>query len=180
MHIALFGGSFDPPHLGHVLAATYARSVAGVDAVWILPVAKHPYAKPLTPWEQRWELCLAAFTPLGPWACVRADERDNPSGFTFDLITRLRTAHPGHRFSLIGGSDTAKDLVNWHRGAELADLINVIAIPRRGQGGDAEPAALPAISSSGIRSRLATGQEIAGLVPVGVADLIVRHDWYRI
>ena len=51
--IALFGGSFDPPHLGHVFAAIHARVVGLVDEVWILPVANHPYGKQLSPWQQR-------------------------------------------------------------------------------------------------------------------------------
>jgi nicotinate-nucleotide adenylyltransferase len=179
MKIALFGGSFDPPHLGHVLAAVTARCRAGVDAVWVLPVAKHPYAKALSPWAQRWELCQAAFGPLGPWLELRDDELHNPSGYTFDLVTRLRAAHPQHQWALIGGSDTATDLPNWHRGNELARLIEVIAIPRRGQGGDLYPAALPAISSSRIRAALAQGEDLAGQLPDAVASLIAQRGWYR-
>ena len=179
MTIALFGGSFDPPHLGHVLAAVSARCLAGVDAVWVLPVAKHPYAKALSPWEQRWELCKAAFTPLGAWVQVRDDELRNTSGFTFDLVTRLRAENPGNRWALIGGSDTAADLPNWHRGNELAKLVEVIAIPRRGQGGDQSPAALPAISSSRIRTTLASGEAVGDQLPEAVAALIAQHGWYR-
>lgn len=179
MKIALFGGSFDPPHLGHVLAAVTARSIAGVDAVWVLPVANHPYAKRLSPWAQRWELCQLAFAPLGPWLEIRDDELRNASGFTFDLVIRLKTEHPQHQWSLIGGSDTAKDLVNWHRGAELAQLIEVIAIPRRGQGGDDQPAALPAISSSQVRELLATTGDAAGRLPLAVAERIREQQWYH-
>ena len=179
MKIALFGGSFDPPHLGHVLAAVTARSIAGVDAVWVLPVANHPYAKRLSPWAQRWELCQLAFAPLGPWLEIRDDELRNPSGFTFDLVSRLKAEHPQHQWSLIGGSDTATDLVNWHRGAELAQLIEVIAIPRRGQGGDDQPAALPAISSSQVRELLATTGDAAGRLPLAVAERIREQRWYH-
>ena len=178
MRIALFGGSFDPPHLGHVLAAVMARSRAGVDAVWVLPVARHPYGKQLAPWAQRWALCQAAFAPLGPWISVHDDELANPSGFTFDLVTRLAAAYPGHQWRLIGGSDTAADVPNWHRGKELAQLIEVIAVPRRGQGGDADDAAIPAISSSRIRSDLAAGTSIERLVPAAVIALIRQNRWY--
>ncbi len=178
MRIALFGGSFDPPHHGHVLAAVMARSRAGVDAVWVLPVARHPYAKPLTPWQQRWDLCQAAFASLGPWITVRDDELRNPSGFTFDLVSNIAAAHPGHHWYLIGGSDTAADMPNWHHGRELAQLIEVIAIPRRGQGGDADDVAIPAISSSRIRTALAAGHSVAPLVPAAVGALIQHHHWY--
>ncbi len=178
MRIALFGGSFDPPHLGHVLAAVMARSAAGVDAVWVLPVARHPYGKPLTPWQQRWDLCQAAFAALGPWISVHDDELRNPSGFTFDLVTSIAAAHPGHQWCLIGGSDTAHDLPNWHRGAELAQLVEIIAIARRGHGGDADEAALPAISSRRLRSDLAAGLAVEGRVPAAVAALIHQRHWY--
>jgi nicotinate-nucleotide adenylyltransferase len=175
MHIALFGGSFDPPHLGHLLAACYARMVGMVDEVWVLPVARHAWAKPLSPWEQRWELCSAAFAPL-PFVRLRDDETANEGGYTFDLVCRLKGSHPGYRWSLVGGSDTAADMPRWHRGAELAQLIEVIAVPRRGY--DDHPAALPAISSSLVRDRCAAGSTINELVTPGVAALIRARGWY--
>jgi len=178
MHIALFGGSFDPPHLGHVLAATWARQVAGVDEVWVLPVARHAYGKHLAPWAQRWELCQAAFGPLG-FARLRDDELRNPEGYTITLIERLRGTYPHARFSVMGGTDTSRDLVNWHRGAELAALIDVIAVPRRGFD-DNHPTALPAISSTLVRERLKHGAPVNELVPLAVATLIAANGWYRI
>jgi nicotinate-nucleotide adenylyltransferase len=175
MRIALFGGSFDPPHMGHVLAACYARVVAQVDEVWVAPVAKHAYAKPLSSWEQRWRLCQAAFDNL-PFVRLIDDELHNPGGYTFDLIVRLRARHPAHCWFLVGGSDTARDLVNWHRGAELTQMIEVIPVPRRGY--DDHPAALPQISSSLIREHLANQQSIHTLVPPAVAKLIAKENWY--
>ncbi len=175
MHIALFGGSFDPPHLGHVWCATWARLVGRVDEVWILPVAKHPYAKPLQAWDRRWRLVQAAFADL-PFIRLRDDEQRNSQGYTFDLIEALGRAHPGHRWSLVGGTDTARDLPNWHRGGELVHLVGIIPVPRRGF--DDHPAALPAISSSSIRSLLATGASVTGLVPAAVEDLLRAEGWY--
>ncbi len=177
MRIALFGGAFDPPHLGHVLAATWAASAAEVDEVWILPVAKHAYGKPMSPWAQRWELCRAAFGGLG-FARLRDDEQRNPEGFTISLVERLRAAHPNHHWLLVGGTDTSRDLPNWHRGAELARLVEVIAVPRRGYD-DAHPAALPAISSTMVRERLRSGQAVTDLVPGAVAKMIAAGQWYQ-
>lgn len=174
--VALFGGSFDPPHLGHVLAACYARIVAQVDEVWVLPVARHAYAKPISPWQQRWQLCQNAFAGLD-FVHLRDDEQRNPDGFTFDLIEILRRAHPDHRWLLLGGTDTAHDLLNWHRGAELVKLIDVIPVPRRGY--DDHPAALPQISSSMIRERLQRGEDIRELVTPAVAELIAANEWYQ-
>ncbi len=175
--IALFGGSFNPPHFGHVLAACMARC-HGADQVWVLPAARHPYSKNLAPWDQRWALCRAAFEPLGPWCVVRPDELDNPNGYTVDLVEALARQHPEHQWQLVGGTDTARDLHRWHRGADLAALVSVIAIPRRGWD-DTHPAALPAISSSDVRTAIAQGEAWENRVPPAVADLIHRHHWYR-
>jgi len=175
VRIALFGGSFDPPHWGHVLAATWAQVEGRLDQVWVLPVARHPYGKPLAPWEQRWQLCQAAFGSL-PFARLRDDERRNPSGFTFDLVQTLMRETPQAQWFLVGGGDTTRDLRNWHRGAELATLISVIQVPRGGY--DRQAAAIPAISSTDIRERLAAGVPIGDSVPPGVAQLIAAHGWY--
>lgn len=176
MRIALFGGSFDPPHLGHVLAAVYAHAVGRVDEVWVLPVAKHAYGKALAPWERRWELCTLAFAGLS-FVRLRDDERRNPAGYTITLVEALRAAHPGVRWCLVGGTDTSRDLPNWHRGRELVDLVEVIAVPRRGWD-DADPAALPAISSSQVRALLAQGGDARALLPAAVAERIAADGWY--
>jgi nicotinate-nucleotide adenylyltransferase len=176
MRIALFGGSFDPPHLGHVLAATYAASVGGADEVWVLPVAEHAYGKALSPWDRRWAMCQAAFAGLA-FVRLRDDEQRNVGGYTFRLLESLRRQHPGHTWALVGGTDTAADLHNWFRGDELAAMVEVIAVPRRGY--DEHLAALPAISSSDLRARLAQGTSIDGLVPAAVARLIAANGWYR-
>jgi nicotinate-nucleotide adenylyltransferase len=176
MRVALFGGSFDPPHLGHVFAACYAKIVGGVDEVWVFPVAKHAYNKSLSPWAQRFALCQAAFADF-PFIKLRDDELRNHSGYTFDLLTRLIDIYPTHHWHLVGGSDTAQDLPNWHRGQELAKRIAVIPVPRRGY--DDHPAALPQISSTAVRERLAQQQTVQGFVTQRVAQLIEQHRWYR-
>lgn len=176
MRIALFGGSFDPPHLGHVFAAVHARLCGNVDAVWVLPVANHPYGKALSPWAQRLQLTQAAFADL-PFVSVRSDELDNPQGHSITLIERLSGQYPDYNWLLVGGTDTADDLPNWHRGAELAKLIRVHPVPRRGWDDD-HLGALPALSSSMIRQRLDHKLSINGLVPSAVEQLIHQHQWY--
>jgi nicotinate-nucleotide adenylyltransferase len=173
--IALFGGSFDPPHLGHVLAAGWARWCGGADRVWVLPAADHPYAKALSPWERRWRLCELAFADL-PFVDLRDDELRS-TGYTVDLVERLQREHPGHRWLLVGGTDTVRDVANWKRGAELATMVEVLCVPRGGH--DQHPGALPAISSSLIREHLRTGAGVEGLLTTSVAQEILRHGWYQ-
>ena len=176
MQVALFGGAFDPPHLGHVLCACWARSAGGVDAVWVLPAANHPYGKDMLAWEKRWSLCQLAFEGFG-FVEVRDDELRNPNGRTFDLVQQLSAAHPDHEWALIGGSDTREDLPNWYRGEELRDMVDIIAVPRRGF--DDNPAALPEISSTLIRERIANGEDITGLVPATVQAAIAARSLYH-
>ncbi|TVR17739.1 MAG: nicotinate-nicotinamide nucleotide adenylyltransferase [Planctomycetota bacterium] len=177
MRIAIFGGSFDPPHMGHVYAAVHARLHAQVDAVWVFPVAHHPYGKVLSPFSQRLRLAQAAFADF-PFVSVREDESDNPQGHTITLIELLQQRHPQHQWLLIGGSDTAADLDNWHRGNELRSIVEVHPIPRRGWD-EHDPAALPAISSTMVRERLAMGTSVAHLIPQEVTRLIDQHRWYE-
>lgn len=175
--IALFGGAFNPPHLGHVLCATWAWAAADIDEVWVLPVADHPYGKDLLAWDVRWRLCEAAFSGLG-FVRLCDDERRNPGGRTFTLLQGLRARHPGHRWHLIGGSDTEADLGNWYRGAELKDQVTVIPVPRRGYD-EQDPLALPAISSSAVRQAIAVGGEWRRMVPAAVAAIIADAQLYR-
>jgi len=177
MRIALLGGSFDPPHWGHVLAACYARIAARADEVWVLPVARHAYSKRLGPWDQRWQLCQAAFGNLD-FVKLRDDELRNPHGYSYDLISSLRAGHPGWTWVLVGGTDTAKDLGHWHRGEELRQMVEVVAVPRRGY--DHSPAALPEISSTEVQNRIRNGDDVSELLPPGVIELIARNGWYRV
>lgn len=177
MRIALFGGSFDPPHLGHVLCATWAHAMAGADEVWVLPVAEHPYGKQVQPWDTRWQLCEAAFAGLG-FVRLRDDELRNPGGRSFDLLAELKRKESDHQWLLIGGSDTEQDLHNWYRGSELRQQVELVAVPRRGYD-DGQPAALPAISSTEVRRRLAAGENVDQLLPRRVLALIRKQGWYR-
>lgn len=176
-HIALFGGAFDPPHLGHVLATCFAWKTAALDAIWVLPSAHHPWGKPMRPWQQRWQLCQLAFADL-PFVQVRDEEQRNVEGRTFDLVAMLQDEHPTTHFSLLGGTDTREQLPSWYRGEELAQLVDVVPVPRGGYDSE-HPAALPAISSTEIRARLRRGDRVDGLVPRAVADLIARKGWYQ-
>ena len=174
--IALFGGSFDPPHLGHVFAAIHARIVGLVDEVWVLPVANHPYGKQLSPWQQRLNLLNAAFADF-PFVRIREDEQANPQGHTFSLVESLQQDYPQHQWILVGGTDTYDDLVNWYRGAELQRIVQVHAVPRRGFD-NTSTAALPQVASSDIRQRLAQQKSVENMLPARVIELISSNSWY--
>ena len=177
MRIAIFGGSFNPPHLGHVLCAVYAQKMGNVDEVWVMPSADHPYGKDLLSWEARWQLCEAAFAGLD-FVKLRHDELENDGGKTYNLVQHLKKMYPDNTWFLIGGTDVAEDMPNWYHGYELQEMVELIAVPRQGfDNGSAT--ALPAISSTEIRNRLARGMAIDDLVPLAVERLIAEQQFYQ-
>lgn len=183
--IAIYGGSFNPPHVGHVLAAAYVLQTAAVDAVWVLPVWRHALDKAISvDFETRLRLCRLGFAVLGDHVAVRDDERGG-SGRTLDLVTALQARYPADRFRLILGSDILAERDRWHRFDDLARLAPPILLRRSGFDVPADcpyevlPVALPDVQSSALRALLAAGQPVAGWLPTAVAHCIAAHGLYR-
>ncbi|MBM4342510.1 MAG: nicotinate (nicotinamide) nucleotide adenylyltransferase [Deltaproteobacteria bacterium] len=183
--IAIFGGSFNPVHAGHVLAATYVAQAAAVDAVWVLPVWRHALDKAIgVDFETRLQLCRIGFAVLGDRVQVRDDERGG-TGRTIDLVRDLGLRYPDHAFRLMVGSDILAEVHRWHRFDDLARLAPPLLLLR---GGFAVPAtcpyqvlpiALPDVRSSELRARLAKGESVAGWVPDAVGCAIRERGLYR-
>jgi nicotinate-nucleotide adenylyltransferase len=92
----LFGGSFDPPHLGHQMACLYLLEGLGAADLWLLPAATHPFGKVLTAFAQRLLLCEALVAPFGGRATVQPIEAElGGAGRTFDTVCALQARHPG-------------------------------------------------------------------------------------
>lgn len=157
-YTALFGGTFDPPHLGHGMTITYALGLAEVDEVWVLPVADHPFGKRPAPFEARVAMCRLAFGLFGERVQVREDERDS-SGRTWDLLQLLRARHPERRFRLVLGSDQRASLDRWYRAEELLEAAPPIWVGRRGQQDqDTDDVVIPDYSSTAARAALLRGE----------------------
>ncbi len=177
--VALFGGTFDPPHVAHVLAVAGVLSVCDVDAVWVLPVARHPLGKSPTSFTDRLALCHAAFGLFGDAVAVRDDEARS-SGRTFDLVTRLRREHPATYFRLVIGSDQLAVRDRWHRFDDIAALAPPVLIARPGfdDYGELMPAfSLPDVSSTAARAALAAGQ-VPTWLPRQVGAVIAARRLY--
>ena len=144
--VALFGGSFNPPHVGHQLVALYVLETAGVDQLWFVPTFQHPFHKALETFEDRRAMCERAVEALGPRARVSdVEARLGGSSLTLRTVQRLIQDHPGHAFSLIIGSDLVPETDSWHGIAELRRLVPFIVVQRGGYaavpeaGGPARP-----------------------------------------
>jgi len=179
--VALLGGSFNPPHVAHVMAAWWALATQGVGEVWLLPSWRHPFGKELAPWEDRVRMCeLAVAAIRGVHVCAAEAElaEDPLVGRTARTLEHLTAKHPGHRFALVVGSDILRETGDWYRFDRVKELARLIVVGRQGY----EPApgapSLPGISSTAIRDAIARGEDVSGLVPRRVAEYIAERRLY--
>ena len=182
--VALFGGSFNPPHVAHQLVALFVLETAPVDELWLFPAYEHALGKPLAPFPDRLAMCELAAAALGPRVIVSDIERTlgGPSR-TLRTIRRLRELHPANAFSLVIGADLLSEVATWFGGAELQATVPFVVVGRAGTEGAAAQAAgpvkMPAVSSTAVRDAIAAGEPVEGLVPRAVLDYIYRLGLYK-
>lgn len=181
--IAIYGGSFDPPHVAHVLGVAYVLSAGGVDGLWVLPTATHAFAKVLTPFSQRMELARRAFAIFGDRVQIRDDEAAlDAGGSTLALLQHLKQLHPDVDFRLVLGTDQVAVRHRWTRFDAIEAMAPLIVLGRPGVPVDpayAPSVWLPAISSTSLRARIAAGESVVADVPRDVAAEIARLRLYR-
>jgi nicotinate-nucleotide adenylyltransferase len=179
MRIAIFGGSFNPPHVAHQMVALYVLETAPVDGLWFVPCFRHPFDKPLEPFEDRFRMCDLAAVGLG-WR-VRVSDVERTIGGpsrTLNTIRELGKQHPEHEFSLVIGADLVAEVPTWHGATELQAQVPFIVVGRGGVGAASAPVAMPEVSSTEVRARLRDGQSVEGLVPRVVLDYIYERRLY--
>lgn len=190
MRIGLLGGSFDPPHICHLLAGQYLVETGAAERIWWLPVFDHAFGKGLAPWDHRLAMCRAVAAGT-PWLDIDTAEWDRGGrSYTVETVAWLQSRHPEHAFRWIVGSDLLPQLPSWHRWDELRQRIGFVAIGRgdaigpddlpRGARVEVRDFALPDISSTLVRARRARGDAITELVPHAVAAYLDAHpELYR-
>ena len=194
MDVGIFGGSFDPVHIGHVRVAEACQRGVPLDVVLFVPAAAQPLKPhgPVASAEDRaamLELAIDSAPGLG----VSTIEIDRGGiSYTAETLRQLSTERPKDSLHLILGADALADLPNWREPDEIRRLARLVVVDRPGTPAVSRPArdgvAREAIaismeplnvSSSDIRSRIARGELIAGLVPPAVAAYIDRKKLYR-
>jgi len=179
--VALLGGSFNPPHLAHLLLAHWALATQPVDEVWLLPSFVHPFGKALAPFGDRVRMCELAVRALrGAFVCpAEAELQGDPLvGKTVRTLEHLLEKHPGRRFALVIGADVLPETAKWYRWDRVRELAEVLVVGREGYPPVAGAPTFPAISSSIIRERLGRGEEVGGLVPRRVLEYIRERGLY--
>jgi nicotinate-nucleotide adenylyltransferase len=180
MRIALYGGSFDPPHVAHQMACLYMLETQDIEEIWMIPCFQHPFDKRSAPYHHRMEMCRLLAAPLAPRVRVSPIEQElgGPS-YTLVTVKALIARHPEHRFSLMIGADLVKERERWHGYPELRQLIPFLIVGRAGSlGVDDVQIELPAISSTAVRGLLAKGEAPVGLVPRAVLAYVRQHRLY--
>jgi len=186
MRVAVYGGSFDPPHVAHRLTAAYVLAVGGFERVLVLPVHEHAFGKRLAPFEDRLELCRRCFRGLADVE-VSALESELPApNYTERTLECLRERHPDYDLGLVIGSDVLADTANWHDFPRVAALAPPFVVTRAGyERPELGPALLPDISSTHVRALLArrgqpgADRELRWLVPVSVLEYVDERGLYR-
>jgi nicotinate-nucleotide adenylyltransferase len=181
LRIALLGGSFNPPHVGHLMNAYYVLATREVDRVWLMPVFRHPFAKKLAPFEDRLRMCELAAARFAGGIEVTGVEAEVPGeGRTLDTLKRLIAKHPEHRFLLIIGTDILPERSKWKDFDRIEKLVEVVVVRRAGfESPLAGGPVLPEVSSTEIRERLGRGADASSLVPREVLDYIRSRGLYR-
>ncbi len=195
----ILGGTFDPIHYGHLIAAYYACIALELDKVLLIPAANPPHKeiKQVLAAEHRYRMVeLAIETNPHLEVSPLEMERAGPS-YTVDTLSYLKANHPEVEFFLIVGADSLFHMHSWHRIGNLAELCRFIIVNRPGYRIDRsnpllnqlpniiwdkmQQADIPDInvSSSEIRLRVAAGKPIRYLLPIAVEEYIVRQGLYR-
>jgi nicotinate-nucleotide adenylyltransferase len=192
--IGIFGGTFDPVHVGHLVAAVNARHDLGLDRV-IMMVANVPWQKAgtrtVSPAEDRYEMVKAAVGALPGLEASRMEiDRGGPS-YTADTIAELRALHPRAALFVIVGWDVSTDLASWERFEEVREVASLVVVNRPGSaapvglresGWRVEEVTVPnlEISSTDLRARAASGRPLDYLVPGSAVRVIRQRGLYPV
>lgn len=172
--IGFLGGSFNPPHLGHVAIAQQILEEGWVDQVWVVPCWEHPFDKNLIPFKHRFEMSLLAFAPLGERVEVLdVEKRLGGKSYTFRTIQHLKRRNPEAQFFLILGQDAAQEVKQWYRYEELKESVEWLTIPRGPQ------STIPNVSASVVREALRKGESLAEVLPKSVIQYIQKEKLYQ-
>jgi nicotinate-nucleotide adenylyltransferase len=189
--LGVMGGTFDPIHHGHLVAASEVQSRFTLDEVVFVPtgIPWQKEARAVSPAEDRYLMTVIATASNPRFSTSRVDIDRRVPTVTVDTLTDLRTQFPDHKMFFITGADALAQMLSWKRVDELFDLAHLVGVTRPGFHLDdkhlpdravslVEVPAM-AISSTDCRQRVGRGQPVWYLVPDGVVQYIAKRRLYR-
>jgi nicotinate-nucleotide adenylyltransferase len=179
--LGLLGGTFNPPHIGHLICAQEAWSQLGLDRVLLVPVHTPPHKEAAEDpgVEARVELCELAVGGDPRLGVSRIDADVPGPSWTVDTLRRLHERHPEHHLTFIVGGDMARSLPTWREPEAILELAELGIAGRDGATRDDIEAGLGALRGSAGRLRFFEGRPIRYLVPDPVAAAVERSRMYR-
>ena len=189
--LGVMGGTFDPVHHGHLVAASEVAARFDLDEVVFVPTGKPSFKQhqAVSPAEHRYLMTVIATASNPRFTVSRVDLDRDGTTYTVDTLRDLRAARPEADLFFITGADAVEQILTWRDAAELFTMAHFVAVTRPGH--QLSIAGLPpgrvtlqevpalAISSTDIRVRARTGQPVWYLVPDGVVQYIGKHGLYR-
>ncbi|MDT0157432.1 nicotinate-nucleotide adenylyltransferase [Microbacterium sp. ARD32] len=187
--IGVMGGTFDPIHHGHLVAASEVAHSFDLDEVVFVPTGRPWQKQHVSPSEHRYLMTVIATASNPRFTVSRVDvDRDGPT-YTIDTLRDLKAERPDAELFFITGADAVAQILSWRDHDELWDLAHFVAVSRPGHvlSTDGLPTdnvsqlEVPAltISSTACRERVAAGEPVWYLVPDGVVQYIAKHHLYR-
>ena len=197
--LGLFGGTFDPPHLGHLILAAEAHHQLALDCVlWVLtPEPPHKSGLIISAWQTRMQLLEAAIGSDPGFAISRVDIARPPPHYAFETVRLVKQEYPDDELVYLMGGDELRDLATWKQPADFvaacdaigvmrrpADAVDLLALEREFPGVTEKvwflAAPLIEISASEIRRRIGSGQPVRYFLPQPVYDLILEQKLYQV
>jgi nicotinate-nucleotide adenylyltransferase len=183
------GGTFDPIHHGHLVAASEVASAFNLDGVLFVPTGEPWQKSKVTDGEHRYLMSVIATASNPRFKVSRVDiDRDGPT-YTIDTLRDIRAMHPDAELFFITGADAIKQILEWKDVDQIWPLAHFVAVTRPGHKLELPPAPsgaisvleIPAlaISSTDVRARVAEGEPVWYLVPDGVVQYIGKHNLYQ-
>lgn len=192
--VGIFGGTFDPIHIGHLLLAEHVYESVQLDEIWFMPTQDPPHKDhmPLANGEQRLEMIRLAIQGQAHFRAIDIELKRGGISYTVDTMEELQKLHPDCAFSFLMGADMVNYLPRWHRIYDLARMVRFVGVGRPGTQVDIShlPQAIAAqvhmveiplieLSSTEIRERVGQMLPIRYMVPDQVHQFIERNDLYE-
>lgn len=186
MKVGILGGSFDPPHFGHLLVARQTMEIVGLDEAWLMPYFAHNWDTTISKADDR--LAMARLIEEPGIAVSDEEIRSRKTSYTIDTVDRLRSKY-AHNFYWIVGSDVLPEFSRWKNPDQLVKEVTLLVFPRNGY---PLPTSLPVgfrpvsspelvtsnVSSTIVRNRLVKGLSVVGLIPERVIAYIRKNGLY--
>ena len=199
MKLGLFGGTFDPVHIGHLLLAEQCREQCALDAVWFLPCGSPPHkrSREITAGRHRMKMLELAVAGHEGFAVSDRELKREGTSYTVDTLTEIRSERPDCELFFLIGADSLHDLPTWREPKRILELATVVAVNRgdrplpdlkeiRLHLGEAAAARIRTvtmpgcdISATNIRDRIAAGTSIRFMTPRPVEVYIEQHGLFR-